>query len=637
MPKSPPYSHHLDWPAPGSRLRGPMVWLRGWIVGKPGHDFCDVRVCIDGQTHLGVLGFPRRDLAAHLSSVRDWLPAGFVVGVPLPNGTSFLTVEAQDFFGHWHPFQILSVTIAPDGEFDSRQDEKLLPPPSGRWSVSGAPRPFHGHLDVTPGDLRHGRVPLFGWLLHEEQALAAVFATSDLMMFNHLTHGITDVALGDKLPAWPQARHSRLRGEVDVPPTLASPACLRVYAQLADGLVQLCFVQRLAQPVAPAATIAASPKTGRPAAPLVALRDLPSGRPRRLLLATLSLSPDDATLRALDLGRHLVATNRWAVRVITTADGPLRSAFEAAGIAVQIVELHLIFTAVNATELEKSIAGLERKIWWRHLDAVAVFDPLCFWAITLAHRRNVPVLFDCSGVEALGSTQQTSPIVAAAMLAGWKAASFICYPSIESARGHAELFDKLPAVVVPHWTNVTDPSPRQAGVVAPISGASAHGAVILLRAADWLARSHPDFPWRIAVTGLHGDEAGRLFTQDAAFNRLANITLDPIDVTTATACVCPAFSGHPIRALLDAAAASVPIITTTALAVESIFSPSEAVLLPAGNPLALAHALADLVANPAAAARRAAHARAHVLTHHAASDLIARWQSILETMVATGS
>ena len=84
--------------------------------------------------------------------------------------------------------------------------------------------------------------------------------------------------------------------------------------------------------------------------------------------------------------------------------------------------------------------------------------------------------------------------------------------------------------------------------------------------------------------------------------------------------------------MLDAAAASVPIITTTALAVESIFSPSEAVLLPAGNPLALAHALVDLVANPAAAARRAAHARAHVLTHHAASDLIA--ESVLKPLNA---
>ncbi len=40
-------------------LAGPVAWLRGWIVGKSGHDFTDVRVRHGGGTHLGVLGLPR--------------------------------------------------------------------------------------------------------------------------------------------------------------------------------------------------------------------------------------------------------------------------------------------------------------------------------------------------------------------------------------------------------------------------------------------------------------------------------------------------------------------------------------------------------------------------------------------------
>ena len=60
--------HNLEWPAEGACLAGPVVWLRGWVVGKPGHDFGDVRVRHEGLTHLGVLGLPRTDLAAHFGS-----------------------------------------------------------------------------------------------------------------------------------------------------------------------------------------------------------------------------------------------------------------------------------------------------------------------------------------------------------------------------------------------------------------------------------------------------------------------------------------------------------------------------------------------------------------------------------------
>lgn len=637
MHENPLCFHNLEWPAPGRHLRGPVVWLQGWVVGKPGHDFCDVRVRTSGQSHLGVLGLPRRDLATHFGSARDWLPAGFVVGVPVTAGATVLSMEAQDSYGQWHPLQELPVTIAVDGEPSPRPEGKLIPRPGGSWTVRSPHLPFHGHLDETPAGLIHGRAHIFGWLLHEQQALAAVFATSDLLVFNHLSHHITDDALGGKVPLLPQARHSRLKGEVNVPPSLANPACLRLYAQLADGSVHLCFVQRLAPPPARAAAVAAPTKAGRPAAPRRGLPDLPSGRPRRLLLSTLNLWPDDATLRALDVGRYLVATHRWAVRLITTADGPLRGAFEAAGIAVQVVDPLLTFAAGDSAAIEKSIAHLGRQIWWQHLEAAAVFDPGCFWAVTLARHHRLPVLFDCSSDETLGLPHLAPSAVTAAMLSGWKSASLICYPSRASARRQAELLGARPDEIVPHWTSVTAISPRQPCVVAPIGGASAHGAAVLLQAGDWLARRHPEFPWRIAVTDLRSDKAGHLFAQDAAFNRPAIMTLKSVAVTSAAACVCPAFSGHPIRALLDAAAAGVPIVSTFSPAVEDIFSPSEAALVPAGHPLALAHALADLTANPSAAARRAERARTQVLAHHAAPAALARWQAALEGMVAAGS
>ena len=65
-----------------------------------------------------------------------------------------------------------------------------------------------------------------------------------------------------------------------------------------------------------------------------------------------------------------------------------------------------------------------------------------------------------------------------------------------------------------------------------------------------------------------------------------------------------------------------------------IFGPHEVAIVAAGNPLALAHALVDLAANPGAARRRAAAAQRRVLAHHAPLPLLARWQAALESVVA---
>ncbi len=108
--------HNLEWPAPGARVTGPVLWLRGWVVGKPGHDFVDVRICCATGIHLGVLGLPRTDLAAHFKSARTWLPAEFIIGVPVADGPVALAIEAQDSFGQWHLLQNLSLTVAADGE-----------------------------------------------------------------------------------------------------------------------------------------------------------------------------------------------------------------------------------------------------------------------------------------------------------------------------------------------------------------------------------------------------------------------------------------------------------------------------------------------------------------------------------------
>ncbi len=134
MSSSPACFHQVEWPAPGVRVRGPIVWLRGWVVGQAGHDFHDVRAQCGGQVHLGLLGLPRTDLAAHFKSARRWLPAEFVLGVPLADGAAEIFLEAQDAFGAWHGLQTLTVTVAPDGETSSREAGRLESQTAGSWT-----------------------------------------------------------------------------------------------------------------------------------------------------------------------------------------------------------------------------------------------------------------------------------------------------------------------------------------------------------------------------------------------------------------------------------------------------------------------------------------------------------------------
>jgi len=605
------------------------------VVGRPGYDFCDVRARHQGRIYLGLLGLPRTDLAAHFSSPRAWLPAEFVLGLPVADGGAEISLEAQDAFGTWHGLQDLSVTVVPDGEANPREVGRIETHAAGNWTTRGAHLPFHGHLDEPKVEtaLRDGCVNLFGWLLHETQAIRNVWATTDLLVFHQVEHGVTDAALAAKIPALAQARHSRLRGVTAVPPTLSQPACVRLYAELADGSVHLCLAQRVVTTEPPAPLLA--PPAPSPAIHPAVLAALPSGRPRRLLMCTLNLQSEDSTLRALDIARYLTKGAEWAVRLVTMADGPLRGAFEAAEVSVQIVDPQPLFSADSPSASEHALTHLGRLIWFKHLDAIAIFDADCGWLSELGRRNCVPVLVDSASEE---------PIVAPPYFPGNSpAASTVIWTSATAAQANTTAFAGVPAARVPAWhsTELTAHRPPDSGsphlMLAPIRGTARQGASTLLHAGDWLARHHPDFAinHRLVVGYLRDSREEQLFGSDAAINQPAIMAIEATRLDRAVACICPAFAEHPVRMLLDSAATGLPIVTTPSPTLGELFASTDVVYIEPGNPLSLAHALVDLAANPAAAHRRAAAAQTRALNEHAPAPLLRRWQAALESMVAT--
>lgn len=631
--------HNLEWPAPGARLAGPVVWLRGWIVGKPGHDFIDVRVRHGGAIHLGVLGLPRVDLAAHFKSSRPWLPAEFILGVPLSDGDTRLALEAMDTHGRWHHLVDIPMTVAPDGLPAPRVEGRIETSADGTWTVRDAHHPFHGHLDqpgATPA-IRHGRAPVFGWLLDETRPLAAVLATTDTLIFNHLAHSLTDDALAARFPQHAGARHARLRGAVDFPGTLVQPACLRVYAVSTDGTVHLCFAQRIA------ATTPAPPKTCNiirynsletavPGYGAVAHRELPpfsSGRPHRLLIVLRTLWPDDATLRALDLARHLVASHSWAARVISTEDGPLRRDFEQSDVESLIVNPEPLFAARDEAAMRTALDALKRQIWWGHLDAVAFFDPICAWVVPTARQLGIPVLFDCGTDEPMDPDPTAIPAVQSLLRAGWREATAICFGSAAAARAQQGHLAGRPAVIIPQWHSLILPEPQEAG--------STRIAFAPLRTTDWLSRQHPDVAarWNLrqGPAGLNSLE--QLVQQDDQSHASILQRVPDWKLHNVSLCLGPLFGRGPLRPVLDAAATGRSLTAPRTPITEEWFAGTRLPLVAEDNPLALAHALLSFDSAPDLHRRESVAAAGLIRQQHSPQTLLPRWAALLASVAAT--
>jgi len=627
MQESPLCFHNLEWPADGARLAGPVVWLRGWVVARPGHATLDLRIRHAGGTHRGILGLPRADLAAHFRAERPWLPAEFILGVPVEAGAVTLALEVLDQHGAWHELRQVNLTVATDGAPPPRVEGRLELRPDGSWTVRDAHHPFHGHLD-QPGAApvrRHGRIPVFGWLLDETRPLAAVLATTDTLVFNHLDHSLADDSLAKKVPHLAAARTARLRGEVDYPAILSEPACLRVYAVAPDGSVHLCFAQRVTA-TEPVNSLSAGAELAAPL-PARTLSAPPSGRPRRLLFALHGLWPNDATLRALDLVRHLTASHRWAVRVVSTEDGPLREDFLRADVESLIVDPAPLFAAADAAAGEQALARLDRQIRWDHLDAVAAFNPECGWVLELARRRDIPTLFDCTDAETMQPDPTAAETIRRLTLAAWRSATSVCFASAAAARAQQGVLAGVPATLVPLW-HTPDLAPA-------VACDGPRVALAPLRTADWLARFHPDVAarWRFRQGPATSNRAEQRVRPDDVFNGRVERTAD-WSVAGAALCLGPLFGRGPLRPLLDAAAAGVPFVAPDLPTTREIFGAWRVPFVSEDNPLALAHAVVAAGETTSSSRDRAALAAA-IRTAHAPADLLPRWEALLATVVAT--
>jgi glycosyltransferase involved in cell wall biosynthesis len=529
--------HNLETPPPGATLPPGRQALRGWVLPKSGGHFVDVRARVQGRGFAGVHGLPRADLAAYFKTGRAHALAEFTIAVELQAGPADFVLEALDLSGRWQEFlrgtyrvdpALPAVDFAvPSGplrwhEF-GRALQILLRAQRRRAGVPlatlaaevaaaipyprdlrHAPAPFLGHLDEPAAIARttFGRSPVLGWLFHQEQAIARVFATYDLQAWQTLAHNQPSPGVGAHFPQWAGARACGVHGIIDVPAQLPDPLSVRVYAELADGSLHLCQVQRSRSyageeqkaplPAQDAASFGASlaalraALAGRGVATVEddelrreltrleddfrrrAPRTLPApaalagspatttqAAPARVLLVTHNLNLEGAPLLLADLAGHYAAAGS-RLTVLSPADGPLRARLEAAGAAVVLVDAGPVFAAPAPPAAQAAIARLGAACDFHAFDLVVCNTFTTFWAVHAAKAAGCRVLLYIheSITPANFYHERMSPAVVALVEEAFGLADAVSFTTEATRRYHLDYGRPANHRLTPGWIEV---------------------------------------------------------------------------------------------------------------------------------------------------------------------------------------
>ena len=537
MHETPTHFSHLDSPALGAALPQGHHTLRGWVWPKRDHSCVDVRARSGDRIFPGVHGFPRADLAAHFQTGRPFALAEFYVVVEFAPGATAVTLETLGLDGQWSAFQTVLYQVTPAHppaavavpggalrwhEFGRalqilRREQRRSPavplPELARALVATIPYPrdlrqphlpFRGYLDEPAAVTRSGfgRVPVLGHLFHETQPIQRVLATFDLHLWQTIGHGLPSPGPAAHYPQFATAKNGGLFGIIDAPAQLPNPVCLRLYAELADGSLHLCAVQRsrlftnedekAPYPPQDAASFAGTHAALRAAmrerrieivddaemvaelarletdfelrAPrslpaVAALTNAPAATaapfPRRILLATHNLNFEGAPLFLVDLAAHY-ATRGAQLTVLSPADGPLRARFAACGAQIHLVDVSGIFAAQSTAGAREALGSVGRAIDFAAFDLVVANTFTTFWAVHAAKRagRRVLLYVHESTTPASFYLRRVHPEVVALVDEAFGLADCVSFTTAATRRYHLDYGRPTHHRLTPGWIDV---------------------------------------------------------------------------------------------------------------------------------------------------------------------------------------
>lgn len=274
MPSDPAILFFIDQPPPAVAPDRTGL-ISGWIFGRAPHRCCAVRAYSQGQPTLAIYGAPRQDVAAAYPDEPQAGFSGFKLDAAHP-AQSVIHLEWLDTSGQWHEFWRVSATaedrrIGPPGRpvlpaaftpvlaaataatlrTGSRQQTwDLL---TGALEDYACPDPLMPanpdlalHLDEPTGNLVAGDfVRISGWVFNRRSPVRRVFAHADPGGAVHVVFPKPrpDVAAAFRQPPAPVA--CGFTGMIRLPSAPARTCWFRLYAESADGSIELALSRRL--------------------------------------------------------------------------------------------------------------------------------------------------------------------------------------------------------------------------------------------------------------------------------------------------------------------------------------------------------------------------------------------------------
>ncbi len=267
------YIFDVEQPAKWT-FAGEPVWIAGWFISKVGAVFSDIRAVIDGIPHLGLLGVPREDIEQRYRG-RVGLPhAGFLLRVKPPRSAREIRLELLDAGGRWveiwrTPIKVtrgentigrFNLGVLPDQMHRLLQARRADPradlaPLASQLALEAAAvpldtlpnPPFFGALEKPEliGGTQFGKVRVEGWIIHREQRIVRLTASTHPLVENELDYGDRERPEAAQLfPDHPHAGRSQYFGMLDIDETLPGPAIIKMFAELEDGTKHLVFARR---------------------------------------------------------------------------------------------------------------------------------------------------------------------------------------------------------------------------------------------------------------------------------------------------------------------------------------------------------------------------------------------------------
>lgn len=372
-----------------------------------------------------------------------------------------------------------------------------------------------------------------------------------------------------------------------------------------------------------------------------------------VLVVTHNLSREGAPLFLLEIVRHLLARSRLRLTVISPTDGPVRGEFEDIGGQVRLIDRSALWSARTRDETRRALETMGRELRADAASLVIASTIESFWAIQAANRCGVPSLFYVheAGVIGYPYLRQLCGYARQEAGAALAIATGVSFPS-HAVRAYYEQFSAGANYhVQPGWTDLNvlegphDAEQRakfrqQLGVgenekliLTVGTLCPRKGQLVFVHAAEHLWQHQPDLAagCRFVILGAGDNSYGAQLVADVDRLGRPNITLHPATdrvqeyFAAADLFVLTSFEEGFPRVLLEAMAFGLPIVSTAIHAIPEIVQDGwEALLIPPGNPRALALALERLLREPIAAKALGQAARARVIARFSASHVIPR-------------